>query len=402
MSAQVNQTIKDNKKIYDFDKVTDRRGTNSLKYDFAVKRGKPEGILPLWVADMDFPVADEITESLKKVVEHGIYGYSDTGEAYFQAVADWMKNYHNWEVKEEWLIQTPGVVYAISEAIRAFTEKGDNVLIQNPVYYPFGASVQANDRVLVDNTLVEKDGVYTMDLERFEQLIREQQVKLFILCNPHNPVGRVWTKEELQQVGEICLKYGVIVISDEIHHDFVYPGVQHHVFQEVDERFREITMTCTAPSKTFNLAGLQVSNIFIANAELREKLKQEIARTGYSQLNNMGLVACESAYRYGRDWLEQLQQYLKGNLDFLRQYLKDNLPQVRLVEPEGTYLVWLDCRRMGMKAEELEEFIVHKAGLWLDGGGMFGACGEGFQRVNIACPRSVLGKALEQWKRAWK
>lgn len=384
---------------YDFDKVTDRRGTNSLKYDFAAERGMPEGILPLWVADMDFPVADEITQSLEKVVRHGIYGYSEAKDSYFQAVADWMRREHGWQVEKRWLVKTPGVVYALAAAIRAFTEPGDGVLIQNPVYYPFGEVIRGNDRALVDNTLLEKDGKYTMDLEDFERKVRENHVKLFLLCNPHNPVGRVWTREELLQAGEICHKHGVLVVSDEIHHDFVYPGNRHFVFAALDGRFQEMTVTCTAPSKTFNLAGLQVSNIFIPNGELRKRFKREVDRTGYSQLNTFGLAACESAYRYGGEWLEQLKGYLKGNLDFTREYLAENIPGIRLVEPEGTYLVWLDCRGLGLSARELDRAVVEKAGLWLDGGSMFGECGAGFQRINIACPRATLREALGRLKK---
>ena len=381
---------------YNFDKITARRGTNSLKYDFAAERGRPEGILPLWVADMDFAVANEITEGLKKAVNHGIYGYSEAKDSYFEAVADWMRRYHGWKVEKDWLVKTPGVVFAIAAAIRAFTKEGEGVMIQNPVYYPFREVIEDNNRRLVDNTLVEKNRQYTMDLEDFEQKILQNQVKLFILCNPHNPVGRVWTREELTAVAEICLRHGVYIVSDEIHHDFVYPGYEHTVFATIDERLKDITITCTSPSKTFNLAGLQVSNIFIANEALRKQFSREIAKTGYSQLNTLGLVACECAYRGGRQWLEQLKQYLKDNLEFVREYLERNLSMIHIVEPEGTYLLWLDFRELGLSGKELEYLIVNKAGLWLDAGDIFGSCGEGFERVNIACPRTVLQEALQR------
>lgn len=387
---------------YNFDKITDRRGTNSLKYDFAAERGRPEGILPLWVADMDFAVANEITEGLKKAVNHGIYGYSEAKDSYFEAVADWMRRYHGWKVEKDWLVKTPGVVFAIAAAIRAFTKEGEGVMIQNPVYYPFREVIEDNNRRLVDNTLVEKKRQYTMDLEDFEQKILQNQVKLFILCNPHNPVGRVWTREELTAVAEICLRHGVYIVSDEIHHDFVYPGYEHTVFATIDERLKDITITCTSPSKTFNLAGLQVSNIFIANEALRKQFSREIAKTGYSQLNTLGLVACECAYRGGRQWLEQLKQYLKDNLEFVREYLERNLSMVHIVEPEGTYLLWLDFRELGLSGKELEYLIVNKAGLWLDAGDIFGSCGEGFERVNIACPRTVLQEALQRLTSAVK
>ena len=382
--------------MYDFDKVTNRKGTNSLKYDFAVERGKPADILPLWVADMDFPVAEEITEGLKAAVEHGIYGYTDVKEPYFEALSRWMKREHDWEVQQDWLVKTPGVVFAIAAAIRSFTKEGDSVLIQSPVYYPFRMAIEDNNRVCVDNTLVERNGHYEMDLADFEQKIVDYKVKLFILCSPHNPVGRVWRKEELEAVGDICLKHHVLVVSDEIHHDFVYPGYTHTVFAGLSEAIRDISIICTAPSKTFNLAGLQVSNILIANADLRKRFEKEIEKTGYSQLNTMGLIACECAYRGGERWLNELKTYLKGNLDFVREFLQNKIPRVHLVEPEGTYLVWLDFRELGLSQQALEELIVQKAGLWLDAGTMFGATGAGFERVNIACPRSILQQALER------
>ncbi|MCM1543299.1 MAG: pyridoxal phosphate-dependent aminotransferase [Blautia sp.] len=387
---------------YDFDQEIDRRGKNCLKYDFAAERGKPDGLLPMWVADMDLPAAEEIKQALHQAAEHGIYGYSEVKEPYFQAVHDWMQRYHGWEVEREWMVKTPGVVYAIAAAVRAFTKEGDGVMIQNPGYYPFGQVVRDNGRVLADNTLHEENGRYTMDFEDMERQMESAHVKLFLLCSPHNPVGRVWTEEELRRLGEICLKHGVLIVSDEIHHDFVFPGYRHHVLAGLDERFREITITCTAPSKTFNIAGLQVSNIFIPDGELREALVKEIGRTGYSQLNQMGLVACEAAYRYGRDWLDQLLVYLKGNLDFARDFIGREMPGVKLVEPEGTFLLWLDCRGLQISDDELDRLVTEKAKLWLDGGRMFGPCGSGYQRINMACPRATLERALRQFADALK
>lgn len=381
---------------YDFDRVIERRGTNCLKYDFAVERGKPEGLLPLWVADMDWEAPAEVCDSLIEVAKHGIYGYSEVKEPYFEAVSDWMKSCHGWEVKPDWLVKTPGIVYAIAAAVKAFTKEGDGVMIQNPGYYPFGQMIRANKRVVVDNALREENGRYTMDFEDMERRIVDGNVRLFILCSPHNPVGRVWTKEELRQAGEICLKYGVLIISDEIHHDFVFPGHKHIVLADMDERFCDITVTCTAPSKTFNIAGLQASNIFISNPSMREAFQNEIVKTGYSQMNRMALAACESAYRYGRDWLDQLLVYLRGNLDFARDFIENNMPGVKLVEPEGTFFLWLDCRGLGVGDDELDNLVVHKAGLWLDDGRMFGPAGSGFQRINMACPRVTLEEALER------
>ena len=411
---------------YNFDKITNRKGTNCLKYDFAVERGKPADVLPLWVADMDFPVSEEITKSLHAAVEHGIYGYSQPKDAYYNAVMNWMERNHNWKTEREWIVKTPGVVFALGAAVKAFTDPGDAILIQNPVYYPFTNIIRDNDRRVVDNTLVyhpvtERTVVsattddaseqqihnvgtvspaYQIDFEDFERKIEQEHVKLFILCNPHNPVGRVWTVEELQQLGEICLRHHVIVVSDEIHNDFVYPGYEHTVFANVDPRFAEFTVTCTAPSKTFNLAGLQISNIFIPNEKLRKAFQTEIDKIGYDEPNALGIVACEAAYRAGEDWLDQLRAYLLQNLNFLREYLQEKIPQIHLVEPEGTYLVWLDCSELGITGKELDQFIVDKAGLWLDGGSMFGPSGAAFQRVNIACPRATLQLALDKLKTA--
>lgn len=389
---------------YNFDKIINRKGTNCLKYDYAVERGKPADVLPLWVADMDFTVSEEITKSLHAAVDHGIYGYTQPKDAYYNAITNWMEKNHNWKTKREWIMKTPGVVFALGAAVKAFTKPGDAVLIQNPVYYPFTNIIRDNDRRVIDNTLLYEKRVtegksqYSIDYEDFERKIVQEHIKLFILCNPHNPVGRVWTREELQQLGEICLRHHVIVVSDEIHNDFVYPGFEHTVFANVDPRFTEFTVTCTAPSKTFNLAGLQISNIFISNETLREAFQKEIDKTGYDEPNALGAVACEAAYRGGQEWLDQLRAYLLENLNFLRAYLQEKLPQIHLVEPEGTYLVWLDCSELGISGKELDQFIVEKAGLWLDGGAMFGPSGADFQRVNIACPRATLELALDKLK----
>lgn len=385
---------------YDFDEQIERRGSDCLKYDFAVERGMPEDILPLWVADMDFRTAPCITERIQKDAAFGIFGYTDSKDDYFETLSKWYETYFNWKVEKDWLVKTPGIVFAIATAVSAFTKEGDSVLIQQPVYYPFSSVIRNNNRRLVNNELVLEDGRYEMDLEDFEKKIVQEKVKLFILCSPHNPVGRVWTEEELRRIGEICLKYDVKIVSDEIHSDFVYPGFVHHVLTTVDERFRDISIVCTAPSKTFNLAGLQVSNVWIPNPELRRVFEQKISAVGYSEVNMLGLHACQAAYEGGREWLEQLKEYLKGNLDFVRNYLKENIPQIKLIEPEGTYLVWLDCRELGLSEKELEQFIAQKAKLWLDDGVIFGKAGEGFERVNIACPRATLKEALERLKKA--
>lgn len=380
----------------DFDTVIDRKGTRSLKYDFAVRRGKPKDVLPLWVADMDFQTSSYITDALEDMVKHGVFGYSESEEHYFGAVQNWMERHYNWHVKESWMTKTPGIVFALAMAVKAYTQENDAVLIQPPVYYPFKEVVEDNHRRLVNNTLVlGGDGTYTIDYEDFEKKIIEENVKLFILCNPHNPVGRVWTREELERLGEICLKHGVFVVSDEIHADFVFER-KHTVFSEVKEAYRDISMICTSPSKTFNIAGLQISNIFISNPEKATAFHRQVAAAGYSQVGLPGLVACEAAYRHGDEWLEGVLAYIKANAEFTRAYLQEHLPRVKMTKLEGTYLVWLDFRNYGLTDKELDEKILNQAGLWLDSGAVFGKCGEGFQRINIACPRKTLHQALDR------
>ena len=383
-------------KNLDFDRIVSRKNTKSLKYDFAEKRGKPKEVLPLWVADMDFQTSSYIQEALWQITQHGIFGYSETEEAYFEAVRGWMGRHYGWEIQEEWLVKTPGIVFAIVLAIKAYTKEHEAVMIQTPVYYPFSEVIPDNNRELVTNELVrDADGNYRIDFADFESKIVEKKVKLFILCNPHNPVGRVWTKEELKKLGDICQKHQVLVISDEIHADFAFKRV-HNVFTNVCKTFRDFGIVCTSPSKSFNIPGLQVSNIFIANVELREKFKKQLQASGYSQLNLPGIVACEAAYRYGDEWLDAVKQYIKNNATYVEQFLKKRLPKVRMTELEGTYLVWLDFRAYGLDDLQLEQRIIYEAGLWLDAGSMFGKGGAGFQRINIACPRSVLTEALNR------
>ncbi|MCC8137646.1 MAG: pyridoxal phosphate-dependent aminotransferase [Clostridiales bacterium] len=385
----------------DFDRVVDRRHTDCLKYDFATHRGKPEDVLPLWVADMDFPTSSYVLDALNERVDHGIFGYTESGERYFEAVAGWMERRHGWQVKPEWLVKTPGVVFGLAMAVKAFTRKGDGVLIQQPVYYPFSEVIADNDRRVVSSDLIlGADGSYHIDFDDFERKIVENRVKLFLLCSPHNPVGRVWRREELLRIGELCLRYGVLVVSDEIHEDFVYGENRHLVFAGLKPEFEAISITCTSPAKTFNLAGLQVSNLFIPDSALRRKFRRQIAAAGYSQLNTLGLTAGEAAYRYGETWYRGVMAYLEKNITYLREYLARELPEIRMTEPEGTYLVWLDFRALGLTGSELEHLIVHKAQLWLDSGSIFGPAGEGFQRINVACPWATLEHALEQLRRA--
>ncbi len=380
-----------------FDAMPDRRGTKCLKYDFAVRRGRPADVLPLWVADMDFKISSFIEDALVRQAQHAIYGYTESDDAYFDAVQQWMLRHHGWQVRPEWLQKTPGVVFAIAVAVKACTEPGDAVLIQQPVYYPFSEVIADNGRKVVSSDLVldEETGHYEIDFADLERKIADNHVKLFLLCSPHNPVGRVWSREELLQLGRICQRHGVTVFSDEIHADFVWQG-QHLVFAAVDPAFAAFTITATAPSKTFNIAGLQVSNVFIADADLRESFRHAYNASGYSQLNAAGIIAAEAAYRDGETWYEAVKAYIQENIAYMRSFIQTRLPQLRMIEPEGTYLVWVDFRGLGMDNDALEDLIVNKAGLWLDSGAIFGGVGEGFQRFNVACPRATLTKALER------
>lgn len=382
----------------DFDQIINRRNTRCLKYDFAARRGYPEDILPLWVADMDFKTSSYVEDALSELVRHNIYGYSNTqpGDGFFEAVSGWMERHHGWKVDPLWHVKSPGVCFAIASAIRALTEPGDSVIIQQPVYYPFSSLIRHNGRKVVSSDLVrDSEGHYSMDYDDFEQKVIRHDVKLFILCNPHNPVGRVWTKEELQRIGRICAAHGVIVFSDEIHFDFVWEG-EHNVFQEIDPAFREFTVTATSPSKTFNLAGLQQSNIFIPNISLKRRFTEEINRTGYDEPTIFGIAAAQAVYENGDTWYESMKAYVEKNICFADEFVREHLPGVSMKKPEGTYLIWLDFSGTGMTTAELDDMIIQKAKLWLDSGAIFGKAGEGFQRINTACPQSILREALER------
>lgn len=385
---------------YNFEQIIDRTNTNSLKYDFAVERGKDIDVMPLWVADMDFATLPEITDALEERVQHGIFGYTYPKEEYQKTVINWMKTRHNYNIKPEWLVYTPGVVFAISMALRAVTKEGDAVLIQNPVYYPFANIVLENERKLINNSLVyevkDHRGIYTIDFENFEDLIIKNSVKAFILCSPHNPVGRVWTSEELTRIGEICLKHNVIIIADEIHEDFVFGDKKHIPIASISKDVEDITITCTSPSKTFNLAGLQLSNISIANTKIRKLFKKEVGKTGFDEPNIFGLEACQAAYTHGVDWLEELKIYLLENIAFVRNFIDTKMPKVILSVPEGTYLVWLDFNAYGLELRDLEDRIQKKAKLWLDEGIIFGKEGLGFERINIAAPRKTVEEAMNR------
>lgn len=386
----------------DFDAVIDRRGTSCLKYDFAVERGYPQGILPFWVADMDFRTPQPVIEELTRRVQHGIFGYTDPKESYKQAIVDWMTTHHGWTPSTKALTITPGVVFALATAVRCFTEPGDAVLLQQPVYYPFSEVIRQNGRLLVNSPLVLQDGHYEIDFADFEEKIIKNEVKLFLLCSPHNPAGRVWTREELLHIASICLKHSVLIISDEIHEEFVRPGFQHTPLASLSPEIAAQTITCTSPSKTFNLAGLQISNIFIENDDLRKRFRAEISAAGYSQPNALGLFAAQAAYAKGTDWLKELLAYIEGNYQKTKAFLAEKMPKVTLIEPEGTYLLWLDFSAYDLSDEELDDIIINDANLWLDSGHIFGKAGRGFQRLNITCPWSTLEDGLEHLAKAFE
>ena len=386
--------------MYDFDRIIDRNNTDSVKFDLREKNGYDDSVLPLWVADMDFAAPDCISDAIRRVADHGIYGYSILNQDYFPALRDWFLTHFDWEVQEDWLQTTPGVVFALSVAVRAATQPGDRVLIQPPVYYPFRAVIQQNDRVIVENPLIYKEGKYTIDFADFEKKIVDNGVKLFILCSPHNPICRVWTKEELARIGGICKKHNVTVVSDEIHCDFAFPDHPHTPFPIACPEMAENVIVCTAPSKSFNMAGLQVSNIFIPGEDLRNRFKKQLDIVFYHEPNRLGAVACHAAYRGGAQWLKECKAYMRENLAFVRSFLQERIPGIRLVEPEGTYFAWMDCSGLGLAKEELDDLILNKAGLWLDSGAMFGDCAAQFQRMVLACPRKTLEEAMLRLEKA--
>ncbi len=381
---------------YDFDTVVERHATGSVKYDLR------HDLLPLWVADMDFPLPVEILNEIKKRVDHGIFGYTLTTPSYWKALDSWCFREYGYHVKPSEWVSVPGVVYSLSIAIRAVTEPSDAILIEQPVYYPFSQIVKDNGRKLIVAPLCYKEGRYTRDLAAFEKAIQENNVKAFILCSPHNPVGRVWTHKELLAVAEICRRYGVTVIADEIHCDFIRPGIKFKSFAALGDEYKQKLILCTAPSKTFNLAGLQVSNICVPNPDIRSRFKKENQANGYNEINTLGMTAAEACYTLGKPWLTELKAYLEGNIAFVKNFLAQNMPEVRLVEPEGTYLIWLDFHGTGLSNADMKDRVENRAKLWLDHGDIFGQGGELFERINIACPRNTLKQAMNQLKEAFE
>ena len=381
---------------FDFDTVVNRKNTNAIKYDLAKKRGKPEDAVSLWIADMDFPTAPCIQKAVAEKAAHGIWGYSRPDSRYYDALKKWYKERHNFEVQNEWVVNTPGVCFALATAVKAFTNEGESVLIQKPVYYPFFNIINSLQRKVVNSSLILKNNHYEIDFDDFERKIVQENVKMFILCSPHNPGGRVWTKQELQKISEICLAHNVLVVSDEIHSDITFGSNVHTVYGSLSEQALKNSIICTAPSKSFNLAGLQFSNIFIADEKLRKAFSKELDKTGYDEPSVFGIVAATAAYSEGADWFDSVKSYIWENILFAKKYIEENASQIKVLVPEGTYLLWLDFSKTGLSDSEINDRVLNKAKVWLDSGSMFGKEGEKFQRINCATPRIILEDALKR------
>ena len=386
---------------YDFNQICDRKNTNCFKWDFIQSIFGNDDVIPMWVADMDFPVATPIVEALKRRAEHEFYGYTKASTDVIQSVVDRMWDKYAWKIKPEWIVFTPGVVPALNITVRMLTHPGDEIILQEPVYYPFFPAVTSSGCQIVNNQLKLINGRYEMDYEDLEHQFHARigmlpvpnRIKAIMLCNPHNPVGRLWNKEELTKLGDIAIKHGVVVISDEIHCELLFKDHQHTPFASISEEFEQNSIVCMSPSKTFNLAGLEVSSIIIPNKKLRHLFIN--TRTGIlPEPNLFGYTALEAAYRFGDEWLDQLLDYLQGNLDFLLKYFANRIPKIKVIKPQGTYLIWLDCRDLGMDDMTLRNFMRDKAKVGFDDGFLFGSGGSGFQRMNIACPRPILEEAL--------
>ena len=376
---------------YDFDAMHNRRIAGDIKYNC------PSDVIPMWVADMDFKAPNEISDALIKEAKHGIFGYKEPDEEYMSLVTQWYKLRFDWEIRPEHIITSPGVMFSIGASINALTEIGDSILICQPVYYPFSKIVTANKRKLVISELTETNGRYQFNFDDIETKIKKHSVKMFLLCSPHNPVGRVWTKDELKKIGNICLANNVTIVSDEIHSDFIYQGNTHTPLASISDELAKITVTCTAPSKTFNLAGLQASNTVVSDPVIRRKIEKAIAATGYFEINTMAIVSTKAAYQYGGEWLDGLLSYLEESRQILQKAFPTDFP-ISLIQPEGTYLAWLDCRKTELTSTKLYDIFLNKARVWLHKGDTFGKSGNGFMRLNFACPHSVLCEAIDRIK----
>ncbi len=379
---------------YDFDEVVPRRGTSSYKWDSAFDAD----VLPMWVADMDFRTSPPVVDALRKRVEHGIFGYTRVPDAYYEAVVSWFSRRHGWAINRDWMIYTSGVVPAVSAVIKALTKPGDSVLVQTPVYNCFFSSIRNNGCTLVANPLIYEENSYRIDYEDLEKKASDGRVKVMLLCNPHNPAGRVWRREELERIGEICIRHGVVVVSDEIHCELVYPGYSYTPFASISDDFLRHSVTCISPSKAFNIAGLQIANIVAFDPQMRKWIDKAINVNEVCDVNPFGVIATVAAYNEGEEWLVQLLDYLKGNYETMVEFCEHHLPDFPVARLEGTYLVWMDCHSLPFSSEELERLLLKDAKLWLNAGAMYGEAGEGFMRWNIACPRKVMMEGLRRFR----
>jgi cystathionine beta-lyase len=384
---------------YDFDKAVDRTGTESLKWVYPRKVLKVEDAIPMWVADMDFEAPPAVVEAISRRAAHGIYGYPLVPPSFWQSAIDWLKRRHGWEVRKDWMVKTPGIVPALNYCVRAFTRPGDGVIIQTPVYFPFTNAVENNGRRVVRNPLRFDGRRYTMDLEDLERKI-DAPGRMLILCSPHNPVGRVWTRDELEALGRIAVARDLLVISDEIHADLIYRRHKHHILAALSPDLANRTITCIAPSKTFNIPGLSTAAVVASNPALLKNFEDEAERAGFELGQVFGIVGFEAAYAHGADWLDELLPYLEANVDVMEKFLEERIPGIRLIRPEGTYLALLDCRGLGLEPAALNDFFLKKARVYFSDGTTFGSELQGFVRINFGCPRALLQEALERIERA--
>ncbi|HET7577736.1 MAG TPA: PatB family C-S lyase [Bacillales bacterium] len=384
---------------YNLDEVLDRAGTNSIKWNYRNDVFGSDDVLPLWVADMDFPCPPSVTEALVERAKHPIYGYPGRPEAFFQSVVKWIERRFDVEPNRDWMTPVPGVVTGLHVAIDAFTKPGDKVVIQPPVYHPFFKAIENRGRHIVENPLTEDNGHYRMDLEDLKEKI-DARTRMIILCSPHNPIGRVWTKEELQELTDICIENDIFIVSDEIHSDLIYEKGTHTPFYSLSKEAAAQSLTFIAPSKTFNLAGLAASIAIAGDDKIHREFSNTMAKAGIFHINLFGMEALQAAYNNGEEWLEDVLHYLHDNAEYVHEFLQERIPQVKMAVPEATYLGWMDFRELGMYGEELNDFIVQKARLGFNAGKMFGKQGDGFQRINFACPRSILEEAMERLEQA--
>lgn len=388
-------------KQYNFDEIVERRGTNCIKYDSLKERYGNENLLPLWVADMDFKTPDFIVNAIKKRCEHEIFGYTFASDSYYNSIINWVHYKHNWKIQKDWISYIPGIVKGIGFVLQCFTKPGDKVIIQPPVYHPFRIVPENMQREVVYNPLKMEDGMYQMDFEQLESII-DDKCKVLILCNPHNPGGVVWKKDTLIRLAEICATHGILVISDEIHAEMAYPQFSHHPFASVSDVAANISITFMAPSKTFNIAGIVSSYSIVPNPELRKKFYEYMEAGEFNDGTIFAYTATEAAYTYGAEWLQQMRNYITENVRFVDEYLKINIPQIKIYQPQASFLIWLDCKGLQLSQPELVSLFQDKAGLLLNDGSTFGPGGEGYMRLNIGCPRSVLNTALDALKKAIK